>query len=1028
MKLPLRFLILITLFFTFITPAAYASHMMGAELTYTCLGSDKYEITVKVFRDCNGITVANTPLTVTPLTSGITFTSSLTQMTIRDVTRLCSPSFQSKCAGGTYQYGIEEYIYIDTIDLSSYTTNCKFRISWEQSARASSISTGMADQNFFIETLLDKCLSSCNSSPKFTTPPVAILCAGQDYCYKHEVTDPDGDTLTFSLVDPLQYAGNPVTYSGSFNKKAPLTFLGFPTTNAPLPSGFHLDSISGELCFRPSQSQIAVVAVKVTEWRTINGVRTNVGEITRDMEYIITTCSQTNSVPNFTGPSSYDVCAGSQLCFTIQSSDSNSADSVRVGWSKPIAGATFTPSFPTGSKKGMATFCWTPTNSDVGVKTFIAIVKDNACPLPGVRTKVYTVTVKPKLNGANRVYTKTGCGRVLFDAVPLDAGQSKYLWTIRQGGNIYAVDSQQTYTQSFPSGGRYIIDLDVNRVGYCGIKFRDTLDVDTFLTVNLPPDTSVCAGTSILIGSQAASGVLPYRYQWSSGLSDTLPQVNITAIANATYILTVTDSLNCAISDSINVTARVAPSNAGVDKKVCISGGVQALTGLPSGGSWSGNAVSGNDFDPALAGAGVHKLQYFYTDSTGCSAIDEMNFEVLADPVVSAGSDMSTCKDQTVMLLSGTPANGSWSGPGVTSGLFDPASLGTGFYDLIYTYTDANGCSANDSMEMEVNTLPVVNAGQDTSLCENAGSFNLSGTPAGGSWSGQGTSGNTFDPKGLSGIKTITYSYTDNKGCSNTDERDVLVNSLPLVNAGSDISVCLDGGAVTLTGTPSNGTWVGMGVNTGMFNPALTGVGTFKAWLITVNANGCASADTLLIHVVKPVADFSATPLSGARPLNVAFTDLSTGTYQKLEWNFGDAAGSQNTSVLQNPSHVYHFSGTYSVTLIITDTTTNCSDTMSRANYISVGPGVGLTEILEGGGIYAYPNPASKVFNLQLQLPAGENFNLQMFNVTGKKIREMKRLESGTTLVNCEELEPGIYFIEVAGNRSSMFRSKIVLQ
>ncbi len=82
---------------------------------------------------------------------------------------------------------------------------------------------------------------------------------------------------------------------------------------------------------------------------------------------------------------------------------------------------------------------------------------------------------------------------------------------------------------------------------------------------------------------------------------------------------------------------------------------------------------------------------------------------------------------------------------------------------------------------------------------------------------------------------------------------------------------------------------------------------------------------------IAPVADFIGTPLSGATPLSVAFTDLSTNSPTSWAWNFGDG----NTSVLQNPTNIYGVAGSYTVSL----TATNAigSDTMTKPAYITVG-------------------------------------------------------------------------------------------
>jgi PKD repeat protein len=79
-----------------------------------------------------------------------------------------------------------------------------------------------------------------------------------------------------------------------------------------------------------------------------------------------------------------------------------------------------------------------------------------------------------------------------------------------------------------------------------------------------------------------------------------------------------------------------------------------------------------------------------------------------------------------------------------------------------------------------------------------------------------------------------------------------------------------------------------------------------------------------------PVADFSGTPTSGVVPLNVNFTDLSSGSPTSWDWDFGD--GGSSTS--QNPSYTYNSTGTYTVVLTVTNA--YGSDTNTKTNYIAV--------------------------------------------------------------------------------------------
>ncbi len=81
-----------------------------------------------------------------------------------------------------------------------------------------------------------------------------------------------------------------------------------------------------------------------------------------------------------------------------------------------------------------------------------------------------------------------------------------------------------------------------------------------------------------------------------------------------------------------------------------------------------------------------------------------------------------------------------------------------------------------------------------------------------------------------------------------------------------------------------------------------------------------------IVHPV--VAGFSASPTSGAAPLTVTFSNLSSGDFTTSLWNFGDGA----TSTLAAPTHMYSLPGEYTVTLTVSGA--GGSDTLVRASYI----------------------------------------------------------------------------------------------
>src|SRR6266496_3216139 len=105
------------------------------------------------------------------------------------------------------------------------------------------------------------------------------------------------------------------------------------------------------------------------------------------------------------------------------------------------------------------------------------------------------------------------------------------------------------------------------------------------------------------------------------------------------------------------------------------------------------------------------------------------------------------------------------------------------------TVTDGNGVTASDDVTVTVNALPTVTA-DDKQVCFGNNSVALTGTPLGGTWSGLGVSGSTFNANGLvAGNYTVTYTYIDGNGCTNSATANVTVNIFPTVSITSQTNV-----------------------------------------------------------------------------------------------------------------------------------------------------------------------------------------------------------------------------------------------
>jgi len=101
----------------------------------------------------------------------------------------------------------------------------------------------------------------------------------------------------------------------------------------------------------------------------------------------------------------------------------------------------------------------------------------------------------------------------------------------------------------------------------------------------------------------------------------------------------------------------------------------------------------------------------------------------------------------------------------------------------------------------------------------------------------------------------------------------------------------------------------------GIPKEVLTNDGELKLGFFFATQPGAESLTAYIDDVAfiggGPVADFSASPRVGSRPLSVQFADESEGDIGSWEWDFGD----EGSSFDQNPSHVYENPGTYTVRL-----------------------------------------------------------------------------------------------------------------
>ncbi|WP_161806929.1 gliding motility-associated C-terminal domain-containing protein [Hymenobacter sp. AT01-02] len=327
----------------------------------------------------------------------------------------------------------------------------------------------------------------------------------------------------------------------------------------------------------------------------------------------------------------------------------------------------------------------------------------------------------------------------------------------------------------------------------------------------------------------------------------------------------------------------------------------------------------------------------YYTTRNGSTNCNNAAFKidfgvVIADP----GPSRYVCSSDGPITLGGSPAGGTWAGPGVTAiagggYCFTPSESLIGRNTLTYSVAATGICVSTKPLRITVMATQPVTITPVPVLCRNGNTVTMQATPAGGTWSGPGMSGTTFNPAqaGL-GTHTLTYSLADTLGCA-TGTYQVTVRELPRVEAGPDLVLCAyETQAVQLQGMePAGGTWSGTGVTpTGLYTPPNTDLkGGIYTLTYSYNIGGCVNSDTRRVVLApSPTVNFplnvpectAAPQYTGLAPFTCSFQPvLAGGTYT---WDFGDGSP---LSTEASPTHQYVSAGTYNVKL--TARYANCS-------------------------------------------------------------------------------------------------------
>jgi len=339
-----------------------------------------------------------------------------------------------------------------------------------------------------------------------------------------------------------------------------------------------------------------------------------------------------------------------------------------------------------------------------------------------------------------------------------------------------------------------------------------------------------------------------------------------------------------------------------------------------------------------------------WTTTNGLADNDNVSIEVASDGGVWVGSNGSGVSRF---------ASSSWTIYNTTNGLAHNTVNGVDSESstVIWFATGGGGVS---KLEVGGVTPPIANFdGSPTSgnapLTVNFTDTSTN-TPTAWSWTfgdtGTSTAQNPSHQYTSAGTYTVTLTAT-NAGGSNMKTRETYITVYPQLNANFSANKTTGWAPLAVTFTSSstgnicNYKWR-FDANDGSSEWSDQN-GTSHQWTynnsgtytvsLEVTECGTSTRDTEIktgyITVspqTAPTAAFSGAPLSGDYPLNVSFTNSSTGSVTSLSWAFGDTG----TSTAENPSHQYTAAGAYTVTLTVSGPAG--SDDEVKTNYITVVP------------------------------------------------------------------------------------------
>ncbi len=873
---------------------AFASHGVGADVTYEYIGPNQYLVTLRFYRDCDGITA--------PTSTTVNYSSSCAaggNITLQAIPGTgqpippspCLPPVTTTCNGGS-GYGVQEWIYQGTVNLPVACSDWQFVFSL--CCRNAQITTivGPGGDDMYVTSFLDNLNAPTNSSPVFSNIPVTQFCVGNQFFYNQGATDIDGDSLVYSLVDAQ---GNPgatsLQYQPGYSGLQPVA------TNGPV----SIDPQTGTINFIPSQIEVGVIAVLCEEFR--NGFK--IGHVKRDIQI------------NIVGG-----CIGSAPAWT-----------------------------PPTDPQGNPTQFYTASCADT---TFILVLQDPVQCASIVPTDIRVVTPQgtpnPVLNAVPINCTNGQTDSILVTVFyPLTAGITYAFTKTGFDGNTFLSECGVEMPE-FDSLGYEVIDPGIfdTEVLNVGCTFND---ITVTFQYNVQCNTLSGGGSEFFLvdanGTQypvtavtncpGGNGVSnSITFSVGSNISPATPVYLI--VQNGTDNNTFTNDCGTYINAGdtlavLNIINNLIVS-AGPDIAVCDTDPTPVLDAGLSNFTYiwalNGNILP-NETNQTITASQSGTYVVTVTASPACFGTDTVEVLIEQSPVVNLGPDLSLCNTDPIPPLNAgnSGANFQWFNSGVaipnaTGQFYQPTQAGN--YSVVVS-TSGTNCVGTDSVAISIAAQLVVTIGPDQTICDNDSPTALVANVPNSSYvwllNGQPISGansQTYQP-GLNAPGVYTVQVTTLSGCQGTDSMQISVIASPSVSI-TDVFACPgDAFAPLDAGNPGSNYLWSTGETTQTITPTSAGTYTVTVTISGATCDGTGTANAVNLTAPAPVVTGDTDICDGENSVfdagagfnsyqwstgetTATITVSSTGTYDVTVTNNDGCDGSSSLSLTVNPNPV----------------------------------------------------------------------------------------------------------------------------